>query len=137
MFKSFNKSKIAVCLLLGINCLIAVTSTYLMLFNHNSAWNISYLSKVIITCFVVFANVYLIFYVYKRQAKALKLCAWFCLLSLVTIESELFSVGLIYGVKFGTVFEIGQAMVSINILALVTLFLLYRIINGQKKRVNA
>jgi len=133
MFKSFDKSTITVCCFLGLNCFMAVMSIYLVLFNQDSVLHISNYGKAIISGFMVLANGYLIFYLHKREMMALKLCFWFCLLQIVTIESESLAIGLNYGVKIGAVFEIGVATVSINFLALLTLFFVDRIIRGQKR----
>ncbi len=132
MFKSYNKSTITVCCFLTVNCLMAAISIYLLLFNQDGVLHFSNYGKAIISGFMVLANAYLIFYLHKREMIALKLCFWFCLLQIITIESESLAIGLNYGVKIGAVFEIGVAIVSINILALLTLFFVGKIIRGQK-----
>ena len=115
MFKSFNKSTITLCCLLGFNCFMAVISIYLLVFNQAGVFHISHYGKVIISIFVVCANAYLLFTVHQRKMQALTLCFWFYLLQIGTIESESLSIGLFYGVKMGTIFDIGETQVSINI----------------------
>ncbi len=82
---------------------------------------------------MVLANAYLVFHIYKREMIALKLCFWFSLLNVITIESESLFIGLNYGAKIGAVFEVGVAIITVNILALLTLFLAVRIIRGQRR----
>ena len=116
---------------------MAVISIYLLVFNQAGVFHISHYGKVIISIFVVCANAYLLFTVYQRKMQALTLCFWFYLLQIGTIESESLSIGLFYGVKMGTIFDIGVTQVSINIFALLTLFFTAKIMRGQKKLLSS
>ncbi len=133
MFESFNKSTITICCFLGVNILVSTISVFLLLTNESLGLHVSNYGNAIISVFVVLASIYLIIHLHKKEIKALKLCFWFCLLQVVTIESELLTIGLSYGVKIGAVWEIGTAIVTINILALLTLFFVNNIIRGQKR----
>ena len=108
-------------------------SIFLLLTGESTGLYAANYGKAIITALVIFASSYLIFHLYKKRIRALKLCFWFCILQIVTIESELLAIGLNYGAKIGAVLEIGNAIVTINILALLTLFLVGNIIRGQKR----
>jgi len=112
---------------------MAAISIYLLLFNQDNVLHFSNYGKAIISGFMLLTNAYLIISLHKREMIALKLCFWFCLLQVITIESESFAIGLNYGAKIGAVFEIGIAIVTVNILALLTLFFVGKIIRGQKR----
>ncbi len=112
---------------------MAAMSIVLLFTNQGFGLSAANFGKVMASGFVVLASFYLIFHLYKKEMKALKLCFWFCLLSIISIESESFSIGLNYGVTVGTVFEIGTAIVTINILALLALFFTGKIMLGQKR----
>ncbi len=133
MFHSFEKSTITICCLLGVNCLLAAISIYWLFINESGElYALSY-GKAIIQCFVLLISAYLVFHLYKGEMKALKLSFWFCLLQIITIESETLTIGLNYGAKIGAVFEIGAAIVTIDVLALLTLLFIGKIIRGQKR----
>jgi hypothetical protein len=121
---------------LGVNLLVAVTSIFLLLTNQDIGLQVSNYGKVVVSVFVVLASAYLIFHIYKKEMRALKLCFWFCLLQIITIESESLTIGLSYGAKVGAVFEIGLAIVTINVLALLILLFTGKIIRGQKNLAN-
>jgi len=105
----------------------------LLLISDSGELNTFNYGKAVISGFVLFISAYLGFYLYKKEMKALKLCFWFCLLQIITIESETVSIGLNYGAKIGAVFEVDVAIVTINILALLTLLFTGKVIRGQKR----
>ena len=133
MFQSFNKSTMTICCLLCINILLAAVSIFVLITNQDVGLQASIYGKVLASALVILTSTYLIFHTYKKEMKAVKLCFWFCLLQIITVESESVTIGLSYGAKVGAVFELGEAIITINILALLTLLFVGKIISGQKK----
>lgn len=132
MFQSFNKSTMTICCLLCINILLAAVSIFVLITNQDVGLQASIYGKVLASALVILTSAYLIFHTYKKEMKAVKLCFWFCLLQIITVESESVTIGLSYGAKVGAVFELGEAIITINILALLTLLFVGKIISGQK-----
>lgn len=132
MFQSFNKSTITICCFLGINILLAAASIFVLITKIDVGLHGSIYGKILASGLVILASTYLIFHIYKKEMKAVKLCFWFSLLQIITVESELVTIGLSYGAKVGAVFEIGEAIITINILALLTLLFVGKITSGQK-----
>ena len=132
MFQSFNKSTMTICCLLCINILLAAVSIFVLITNQDVGLQASNYGKVLASALVILTSAYLIFHTYKKEMKAVKLCFWFCLLQIITVESESVTIGFSYGAKVGAVFELGEAIVTINILALLTLLFVGKIISGQK-----
>ena len=121
-----------ICCLLCINILLAAVSIFVLITNQDVGLQASIYGKVLASALVILTSAYLIFHTYKKEMKAVKLCFWFCLLQIITVESESVTIGLSYGAKVGAVFELGEAIITINILALLTLLFVGKIISGQK-----
>ena len=132
MFQPFNKSTMTICCLLCINILLAAVSIFVLITNQDVGLQASIYGKVLASALVILTSTYLIFHTYKKEMKAVKLCFWFCLLQIITVESESVTIGLSYGAKVGAVFELGEAIITINILALLTLLFVGKIISGKK-----
>ena len=107
-------------------------SIFVLITNQDVGLQASIYGKVLASALVILTSAYLIFHTYKKEMKAVKLCFWFCLLQIITVESESVTIGLSYGAKVGAVFELGEAIITINILALLTLLFVGKIIGGQK-----
>lgn len=112
--------------------MLTAASIFLLITNQSVGFHASIYGKILALGFVILASGYLIFYIYKKELKAIKLCFWFCLLQIITIESESLTIGLSYGVKVAAIFEIGEAIITINILALFTLLFVGKVLSGQK-----
>ena len=132
MFQSFSKSTITICCFLAINIMLAASSIFVLITNQGLGLHASAYGKVLASSLVIFTSAYLLFQIYTKDMKAIKLCFWFCLLQIITVESESLTIGLSYGAKVGAIFELGEAIITINILALLTLFFVGKIISGQK-----
>ena len=132
MFQSYNKTRILVCCLLTINALMAAISIFLLLTSQGSGQQFDNYIKALLSGVVLLAASYLIFRLHKKEIKALKLCYWFCLLQLITIENDNLMLGLTFGAKIGAVWQPGQTLVTLNLLALLTLLLVSRIQRGLK-----
>lgn len=131
MFQSFNKSTITICCLLCINILLAAVSIFVFITNQDLGLYASFYGKVLASSLVIFASAYLLFQIYTKDMKAIKLCFWFCLLQIITVESESLTIGLSYGAKVGAIFEVGEAVITINILALLTLLFVGKVMSCQ------
>jgi|GEM_PF-1164881 len=132
MFQSYNKTRIIVCCLLAINALVAAISIFLLLTKQGAGLPLDNDIKTLLSGFVLLAASYLIFGLFKKEIKALKACYWFCLLQLITIENDNLILGLTFGAKVGAVWQLGQTLVTLNLLPLLTLLLVSRILRGLK-----
>jgi len=136
MFDSFNKNIKVIILFLVLNCFATVLSIYIE-FSNNMKNNqtLDVVEVIFSTLFLLFC-LYLIWKLRHPQIKTLKLCFGFCLLQIVAIESNIFTFTLSNGAKVGAVFEIGSALITIDFLALLILFLIGKVIKTYEDKAN-
>jgi len=136
MFDSFSKSTKAIILFLVLNCIASIFSIYLE-FSSNIK-NIQTLDFVQVRFSILFLLfcLYLLWQFRRPQIKTLKLCFGLCLLQVVAIESDIFTFSLTNGAKVGAAFEVGNALITLDFLALLMLFLISRMIKAYTSQTN-
>jgi len=133
MFDSFSKSTKAIILFLVLNCLASIFSIYLE-FSSNIQ-TLDFVQVIFSILFLLFC-LYLLWQFRRPQIKTLKLCFGLCLLQVVAIESDIFTFSLTNGAKVGAAFEVGNALITLDFLALLMLFLVSRMIKAYTSQTN-
>ena len=128
MLYSDKKSRVVIYCYLALNAFVAVFSSYLLVMKGLSESQHTEYLKLGLSTTIVIASIFIIIHLNKSSLLALKLCFWFCLLQLITIEYNGLTFGFSYGLTVGGVFMLEHITLSINFLALLALGVIIRML---------
>ncbi|PTP56832.1 hypothetical protein CWO01_23840 [Vibrio splendidus] len=126
MFESHNKYTKAICIILILSSVIGLISvgglfTYLTLDQPPII-----LGMVILLLGMLLTSIYFSYAVYNKNLRVLKLCYLLYALQLVGFETDSYALSLTFGLKFFVNFNVGNIMLSINLMAIAIMFLVYK-----------
>lgn len=132
MFETHTRLTKLVCWLMAFNCVVGTITLATVLPTFQLAVEDLSASAILVVLFVTLLvfNVYLVYRVYQKSIRALKISVWLYVLQIINVETEFFSFYLNTGLQLTLSWSFETLAVSINFAALAISLLLHKAYKG-------
>lgn len=132
MFDIHTRLTKLACWLMAFNCVVGAITLAIVLPTFQSVVEDFSASAILVVLFIMLLvfNFYLVYRVYQKSVRALKISVWLYVLQIISIETEFFSFYLNTGLQLTLSWSFENVVLSINFAALAISLLLHKAYKG-------